>query len=405
MSRVEPGRIRAENLGRRFEIATQGGRSLRATLLRREHARPREFWALRHVDLDVAPGETFGIVGRNGSGKSTLLKMLARIFGPTEGSCEVGGRLSSLLELGAGFHPEFSAVENIYLSAAIYGIPRDEVHREIESIIDFAELEEFKDQPVKTFSSGMFARLGFSVAMHVKPDVLLLDEVLAVGDEAFVQKCMGRLAEYRLRGGTMVIVTHDAAVVQRICDRALLLEHGLAVALGHAPDVIGTYRERLAQGAEMHVGARAGDDGSFAIETEIIDGSGERRRVMTEGEPFAVRLRVLAGTDLDPADVNVEFKDQAGRPLTGNTLPSVPFARGDERTFELAIPAPPFRSGVFNVAVSICDGLSLKPRFHDDAAETLTVIADSDHTGGAIRLNAEWRTPASRAARPTDENA
>ncbi len=321
MSRVEPGRIRAENLGRRFEIAAQGGRSLRATLLRREHARPREFWALRHVDLDVAPGETFGIVGRNGSGKSTLLKMLARIFGPTEGSCEVGGRLSSLLELGAGFHPEFSAVENIYLSAAIYGIPRDEVHREIESIIDFAELEEFKDQPVKTFSSGMFARLGFSVAMHVKPDVLLLDEVLAVGDEAFVQKCMGRIAEYQRNGGTMLLVSHDATVVQRVCDRALFLEDGLPVIVGASADVIDRYREHLSRATrgEAHVaaGRSALSSGEARVDRIEVEGHGLAAGCLHQHRPGVVRVHFTADRDLDDVIFGIGFMSRGGIEVTG----------------------------------------------------------------------------------------
>lgn len=249
MTRIEPGRIRADDLGRHFSIAAQGGRSLKATLLRRERVKPREFWAVRHVNLDIPPGEAFAFVGRNGSGKSTLLKMLARIFGPSEGSCEVGGRLSSLLELGAGFHPEFSAIENIYLSSAIYGIPRDEVRRDIEGILDFAELEEFKDQPVKTFSSGMFARLGFSVAMHVRPDVLLLDEALSVGDEAFVRKCLARIAEFRAAGGTMILVTHDAETVVQVCERALLLERGTPIIVDDAGAVIHEYHTRLANEA------------------------------------------------------------------------------------------------------------------------------------------------------------
>lgn len=196
-----PGRIEAVDLGRQFRVATGQGRSLKATLLRREAAVLHEFWALRHVNLEIEPGETFGIVGRNGSGKSTFLKMLARIYGPSEGSCRVGGRMSSLLELGAGFHPEFNAVENIFLAGSVYGIPKNELKKDVDEIIAFAELEQFAFQPIKTYSSGMFMRLGFSVAMHVRPDVLLLDEVLAVGDERFIQKCLGRIAQYRREGG------------------------------------------------------------------------------------------------------------------------------------------------------------------------------------------------------------
>ncbi len=396
MTTIEPGRIRAEGLGRKFTIAATGGRSLRASLLRYEQAKAREFWALRGVSLDIAPGEAFGIVGRNGSGKSTLLKMLARIYGPTEGSCEVGGRMSSLLELGAGFHPEFSAIENIYLSSSIYGIPRQEIHRDLDSIIDFAELEDFVNQPVKTFSSGMFARLGFSVAMHVRPDVLLLDEVLAVGDEAFVQKCLERIAEFRRGGGTMVIVTHDAGVVERICDRALLLEGGLPVVLGAATDVIHAYHERLARDSRRTPAREPAPAAAsvFSAQVEIIDASGASRQTYTEGEPFTVRATVRAASAIGPVDVNIEFKDAVGRPLTGNTLPRVVFEAMDQRTFELVVATPPFRDGVFAIAFSITDCATRKPYMQEEAIETLSVIGDSTDTGGSIRLHGRWQEPA-----------
>ena len=246
MSRLEPGQIKAVDLGRQFRIMTGGGRSLKATLLRREAPSIHEFWALRHVTVDIEPGETFGVVGRNGSGKSTFLKMLARIYGQTEGSCDVGGRMSSLIELGAGFHPEFNAIENVFLSGAVYGIPKKELERDLDEIIGFAELDDFAYQPIKTYSSGMFMRLGFSVAMHVRPDVLLLDEVLAVGDERFVQKCLARIAQFRREGGTMLLVTHDPGTVKRLCARAMLLEKGHVVMLGDADDVMTEYHDRLA---------------------------------------------------------------------------------------------------------------------------------------------------------------
>lgn len=388
MTHLEPGQVRAEGLGRWFRLE-RAGSTLRGRLLGYESGQAREFWAVRGVDLEIQPGEAFGIVGRNGSGKSTLLKMLARIYGPSEGSCGVGGRLSSLLELGAGFHPEFSAVENIYLSSAIYGIPRDEIRRDLDAIIGFAELEDFAHQPVKTFSSGMFARLGFSVAMHVRPDVLLLDEVLAVGDEAFVQKCMGRIAEYRRNGGTMVLVTHDANVVERVCDRALFLEGGIPVITDTAAKVIRTYHEHLVHDATAHA-TEARTENGFAVRLEILDATGSSRQIFTEGEPFSLRGVVDSTVDLSPAQINIEFKDGNGRPLTGNTLTGIDFTPGSQRSFELHVPSPPFRDGSFSVTLSIWDGLTQESRFHEDAIETLMVIGDSADTGGSIRLNAQW---------------
>src|SRR4026207_244900 len=208
-----------------FKIRLSQNRSLKEMILRRQLPRTRELWALEDVNLDVHPGEAFGIVGANGSGKSTLLKLLAGIFSPSTGELQVGGRVGSLIEIGAGFHPEFTGVENVYLNAAIYGLKRSYVDEHLDQIIDFAELEQFRDVPVRTYSSGMYMRLGFSVAMHVQPDILLLDEVLAVGDEAFQQKCFGRIGDFKRAGGTIVFVSHDPGAVERICDRAIMLEH------------------------------------------------------------------------------------------------------------------------------------------------------------------------------------
>jgi ABC-2 type transport system ATP-binding protein len=241
---ITPGTIRAEGLGRRFEITAGGPRSLKDTLLSRRRPAKTDFWALRDVNLSIEPGHTFGVVGRNGSGKSTLLSLIARIFRPSEGTIEVGGRVGSLLDVGAGFHPEFTGVENVYLSAAVHGLSRDFVSEKLEEIIAFSELEEFAHMPVKTYSSGMFLRLGIAVAFSVKPDILLVDEVLAVGDEAFQQKCYSRIGEFQQAGGTMVFVSHDGHAVLKLCDTVILLEHGRVVESGPPQDVLNTYHLR-----------------------------------------------------------------------------------------------------------------------------------------------------------------
>src|SRR3954470_6113282 len=231
---IEKGRIRARDVSRVFTLNVVKERSLKETILRRSLPPKRELWALRDVGLDIEPGETFGIVGQNGSGKSTLLKLIAGVFAPSSGTIEVGGRVGSLIEIGAGFHPEFTGTENVYLSAAIHGLSRRYVDEHLQEIISFAELESFADVPVRTYSSGMHMRLGFSVAMNVLPDVLLLDEVLAVGDEAFQHKCFGKIWDFKRSGGTMVFVSHSPAAVERLCDRAVLLEQGVAVEHGPA---------------------------------------------------------------------------------------------------------------------------------------------------------------------------
>ena len=190
------------------------------------------FWALRDVDFEVQPGEVMGIIGRNGAGKSTLLKILSRITAPTRGRIEIRGRLASLLEVGTGFHPELSGRENIYLNGAILGMRREEVARKFDEIVDFAEIDKFIDMPVKRYSSGMYVRLAFAVAAHLEADVLIVDEVLAVGDAQFQQRCLGKMQEVSSGGRTVLLVSHNMAAISRLCGRALLLAHGEVVALG-----------------------------------------------------------------------------------------------------------------------------------------------------------------------------
>lgn len=392
MTALKIGQIRAEGLGRRFKLAATGGRSLRGTLLRYDKVKPREFWALRGVDLDIAPGEAFGIVGRNGSGKSTLLKMLASIYGPTEGSCGVGGRLSSLLELGAGFHPEFSALENVYLSAAIYGIPREDIRRDIEGIIDFAELAEFAHQPVKTFSSGMYARLGFSVAMHVRPDVLLLDEVFAVGDEAFIQKCIGRIAEFRRDGGTMVLVTHDAATVERMCTRALYLREGLPVMIGSAHDVITTYHNQLAAEDANHQSSRRDHTLSqtFDVEVNTTSSSQSNQHVFAEGDTVALTVVAQAQRDVESVRLELTVRDDLDRELATTWRDNVSFKAGAPSTFTITIKPDVLRAGHFPVDFAIRDINSGETYFKAPAIESITMLGQQASSAGPIQLGAVW---------------
>ncbi len=208
-----------------------------------------DFEALRGVSFQVQAGETFGLIGRNGSGKSTILKIVARIFRPTQGTVEVNGSVSPLIELGAGFHPELTGRENIVLGGSLLGLDPAVMEEKVESIIAFAELQDFLDVPVKQYSSGMFARLGFAVATEINPDILLVDEILAVGDEAFQQKCMDRMSNFRRQGKTIIFVSHDFSAIRSICDRVLLLDHGRVITQGSPDEVIARYHELLRQPA------------------------------------------------------------------------------------------------------------------------------------------------------------
>src|SRR5688572_7263311 len=213
------------------------------------------FEALRGVTFDVSAGKTFGVVGRNGSGKSTMLKLIAGIGRPTSGTVRVAGRVSALIELGAGFHPEISGRENVFINGMMLGLSRREIAARFDEIVRFAELEDFIDAPVKTYSSGMYMRLGFAVAIHVEPDVLLVDEVLAVGDEAFTHKCLDKFAEFRRRGRTVLLVTHSLDLVTRFCDEALWLDGGVAKAQGDPKRVVDAYLMEVARSENKQLAA------------------------------------------------------------------------------------------------------------------------------------------------------
>lgn len=230
---------RADSVGQLFFRMVPSLRSLRS------RQGPEEFWALRDITFEVPKGSSLGIAGNNGSGKSTLLKLLTRTMIPTKGTISTTGRISALIELGAGFHPDFTGRENIYLNASILGIRRSEIEPRIPSIVDFAELQEFIDTPVKYYSSGMNSRLGFSVATAVHPDILIVDEVLAVGDEAFQNKCLDKIRTMRRDGVSILFVSHALGIVERIMDNVLWLNDGMQMALGEPSEVIDQYRQYM----------------------------------------------------------------------------------------------------------------------------------------------------------------
>ena len=323
---------RYRRYGRHKQFATLKSAILSGSVLRDLHP-DAVFEALKGVSFDVANGKTFGIVGRNGSGKSTLLKLIAGIGKPTSGTVRVDGRVSALIELGAGFHPEISGRENVYINGLMLGLSRRDIARRFDDIVRFAELEEFIDAPVKTYSSGMYMRLGFAVAINVDPDVLLVDEVLAVGDESFTHKCLDKFAELRRRGRTVLLVTHSLDLVTRFCDEALWLDAGVAKAHGDPKRVVDAYlmdvareeNQTLAQagirdpgsgirpvggdvvpdvGADRQVGppedmfkASEGRWGSREAEitaVEMIGASGQPAHLFQSGERVDVRLHVRA---------------------------------------------------------------------------------------------------------------
>jgi ABC-2 type transport system ATP-binding protein len=390
------GAIRARQASRVFTLNVVKERSLKETILRRKLPPKRELWALRDVDFDIDPGETFGIVGQNGSGKSTLLKLIAGVFNPSTGAVDVGGRVGSLIEIGAGFHPDFTGVENVYLSAAIHGLGRSFVDEHLDEIIDFAELQDFADVPVKTYSTGMYMRLGFSVAMSVLPDVLLLDEVLAVGDEAFQAKCFGRIWDFKRSGGTMVFVSHDPAAVERLCDRAILLEHGRVVERGTSEEVVRAYHRRLAAqrpivSTERVIGVSTG---SCQIhDVRAIAGDQSVRDRFMEGEPFAVEAWLRSETGVTAAQVTIGFRDSGGRPLASQTTPAVDLSPGSLQPVRLHLHEPPLREGRFFLDVRVVSHDQDEELASADSALELTVFGQEAAAAGPIRLGGEWELP------------
>ncbi len=256
-------------------------------------------WALHDVSFEVRSGEALGIIGPNGAGKTTILKLLSRITKPTAGQIAVSGRLSALIELGAGFHPDLTGRENVYLNGAILGLSQKEIDRKFDSIVEFAGLERFMDTPVKRYSSGMYARLGFAIAIHVDPDILLVDEVLAVGDQTFQARCVQRMREFRRNARAIVFVSHNLVAVRELCDRALWLSNGKIQSIGKPGEVIEAYRtstfwQRSSMAPESTTTDAVTDTGVRITGVRILDKDGIERSNFEVGEPLIVRIAYMA---------------------------------------------------------------------------------------------------------------
>jgi ABC-type polysaccharide/polyol phosphate transport system ATPase subunit len=280
------------------------------SLTRRE-----DFWALKDVSFDVRHAEALGIIGHNGAGKSTILKLLSRITTPSSGEIMINGRLSALIEVGSGFHPELTGRENIYLNGSILGMLRREITEKLDSIVNFAELRQFIDTPVKRYSSGMYVRLGFSIAAHLNPDILLLDEVLAVGDAAFQQKCIQRILELKKKGTTIVFISHDLRAVQKLCDRVILLKKGQIEADGDPSETIALYQSSSQQLPSEAAGATGQAPSGEAVVTSLTfyDDRGNECLSFETGKPMQAVLNYKVYQPLEDVIFEVQFYSQEGR--------------------------------------------------------------------------------------------
>jgi ABC-type polysaccharide/polyol phosphate transport system ATPase subunit len=393
---VKPGAVVAEQVSRRFRIYPQRNVTLKEAIVRRHDLRPTDIWALRDVSFEIAPGEAVGFVGRNGSGKTTLLRLIAGIFAPTSGRMEVGGRIGSLLELGAGFHPEFTGRENIFLSGAIYGLNRKAIRARLDDIVGFTELERFIDLPVRTYSSGMHMRLGFSIAIHVDADILLLDEVFAVGDEAFQRKCVDRILKYKRDGGTIAFVSHAAAAVERLCDRALLLRRGEVEYDGEAHEALRRYQAMLAadrEPAERQAGLSEWGTGEARItRVRLESAAGEERGEFSSDEPLVLRLWIASERQISAPRLSVELRDSGGSLLGAHEQPAAELGWDGEpgvRQVRFELERLPVLDGRFQLGASILDA-SGEQQYHRIERAAEFVVTPGDGARGWFRFQGRF---------------
>lgn len=322
---------------------------------------PRTFWALRDVSFEVGRGEVVGIIGRNGAGKSTLLKILSRITEPTSGIGKVHGSMASLLEVGAGFHGELTGRENIYLNGAILGMKKADIERKFDEIVSFSEVERFLDTPVKHYSSGMYVRLAFAVAAHLEPDILVIDEVLAVGDAAFQKKCLGKMENVARGGRTVLYVSHNMDSITHLCSRAILLESGRVSDEGDPNDVVRAYLERSSDGSASSyraAGPPLRDKGAWISAVEILDDSGAPCGSFVTGEPMRFRVFFEQGRPLPQVEVGLVITDQRGHEIAApNSRQQHGEIRGvrGRNCFECRWEGPPLTPKRYTVRVDLGD--------------------------------------------------
>ncbi len=392
--------IQFDGVSKKFILHHERARSFQELvvgLFRRNHRSREEFWALRDVSFAVEPGETVGIIGPNGAGKSTLLKLAARVIEPTSGRIAVRGRIGALLELGAGFHPDLTGRENIYLNGSILGLSRAEIRRRLDDIIGFAELERFIDVPVKHYSSGMYVRLGFSIAVHTDPEILLVDEVLAVGDQAFQRKCLERIDDLRRQGVTVLFVSHSADAVRALCNRAVWLHEGRVVADDAAEAVVRRYLEH--SWGRQTVSQPGGDERRWGtgririVRVRLLDGEGRERQQFRTGEPLVVEIRYRAEERVERPIFGLAIHRSDGVHITG---PNTRFAGLDipavegEGIVTYTIPALPLLEGLYYISVSAHNWEDTEMYEYQDRVYSFRVLSVGGEKYGVINSGGIW---------------
>lgn len=398
-----------DEVSKRFRLYKDRNQSIKATILRRGRATYDEFWALKDVSFEIPQGTTFGLIGENGSGKSTMLKCIANILTPDKGVITRNGRTAALLELGSGFHPELSGRENIFLNGSILGLTRKEIERAFDSIVDFSGIEQFIDQPVKNYSSGMYVRLGFSIAIHIEPEILLVDEILAVGDAAFQRKCMEKFRSFRDEGRTVVIVSHAMGTMRDMCDQAVWLSHGEVVEYGPTGDLVDDYladtvMDRIHDPASAAPGEHFGDAKATVTEVRFRGPDGKPTTRVTAGDRFSIELDYQCEEPIKQPVFGVAFRNPGGTKVWAHNTKddALDFGTLDGTgTVSVDVDRMMLVPGSYDLSVSLTDWTRQHNHHHVKDVVRLDVAPGGYQEGeGVAILGAHFRRASDQAAAP-----
>ncbi len=399
--------VRFDNVSKKFTLRHKRSRSFQEAalaFLQRGNSSRETLWALKDATFAVERGKTVGIIGPNGSGKSTVLKLITRILEPTSGRIDVQGRVSALIELGAGFHPDLTGRENVYLNGSLLGFSRDEMKSKFDRIVAFSELEKFIDVPIKHYSSGMHMRLGFSVAIHVDPDLLLIDEILAVGDQAFQNKCLAKIGELKSQGVTILFVSHDLESVRNLCTSAIWLENGVIQESGTTDRVIDSYLNNVTATTEARLSReqwiedtenRWGSGEVEITEVTFLDGQGSERRAFKTGEQMVVRLKYHAHTEVKRPVFGLAIYNSDGVQING---PNTSFSGYTVESVEgggevdYIVDALPLLEGVYELSAVVYDQDGLHAYDHHHRMHSFIVQRGAiKERYGMIYIPCQWR--------------
>ncbi len=397
--------VTAQGIWKEFRVYHEKNQSIKEIFIKRKRAEYETFWALKDVSFAVKQGITFGLIGENGSGKSTMLKILAKILRANQGTVEIKGKVSALLELGTGFHPELTGRENVFLNGSILGLSRKEISKRFNDIVAFSELEQFIDSPVKTYSSGMYVRLGFAVATNVDPDVLLIDEILAVGDEAFQRKSLDKLYELKKQKKTIIVVSHALSSIAEICDEAIWLDKGEIKAAGKARKVVATYLREVNRKEEERSdnedeerlatpGSRRGSGELQIKSVKLLDGRGKERSIFKTGDKLIFRMEYEAKQPIEKPIFGFTLYTRSGVLCIGTNsriFGLVPDKLSGNGVMEYEFDKLPLLGGEYELTVVVHDITGMHIFDSHDKKYHFRVSAIDNSDIGLFKTSGSWR--------------